>query len=89
VSNAPLVACQAGLRLAQCWGGGLVAAVDGMLFVVPIPAVFARPNRKFFGARRGMTWLNVINDQGIGRGAKVVSGTSAAWKTNSASWASS
>src|SRR5664280_2337810 len=62
-------------RLAQCWGGGLVAAVDGMRFVVPIPAVFARPNRKFFGARRGMTWLNVINDQGIGRGAKVVSGT--------------
>jgi TnpA family transposase len=75
VANAPLVARQAGLRLAQCWGGGLVAAVDGMRFVVPIPAVFARPNRKFFGARRGMTWLNVINDQGIGRGAKVVSGT--------------
>ena len=75
VANAPLVARQAGLRLAQCWGGGLVAAVAGMRFVVPIPAVFARPNRKFFGARRGMTWLNVINDQGIGRGAKVVSGT--------------
>ncbi|MQA17861.1 MAG: Tn3 family transposase, partial [Pseudonocardiaceae bacterium] len=41
--------------------------------VVPVP--FARPNRKFFGSRRGMTWLNAMNDQGIGRSAKVVSGT--------------
>ncbi len=75
MANAPLVARQAGLPLAQAWGGGLVAAVDGMRFVVPVPAVFARPNRKFFGSRRGMTWLNAINDQGVGRSAKVVSGT--------------
>jgi TnpA family transposase len=74
-ANAPLVARQAGLPLAQAWGGGLVAAVDGMRFVVPVPAAFARPNRKFFGSKRGMTWLNAMNDQGIGRGAKVVSGT--------------
>ena len=74
-ANLPLVARQAGLPLAQVWGGGMVAAVDGMRFIVPVPAAFARPNRKFFGSRRGMTWLNAINDQGIGRGAKVVSGT--------------
>jgi hypothetical protein len=74
-ANATLVARQAGIPLAQAWGGGLVAAVDGMRFVVPVPAVFARPNRKFFGAKRGMTWFNAINDQGVGRGAKVVSGT--------------
>ena len=74
-ANAPLVARQAGLPLAQAWGGGMVAAVDGMRFVVPVPAAFARPNRKFFGSRRGMTWLNAMNDQGMGRGAKVVSGT--------------
>jgi len=74
-ANAPLVARQAGLALAQAWGGGLVAAVDGMRFVVPVPAAFARPNRKFFGPKRGMTWFNAINDQGIGRGAKIVSGT--------------
>lgn len=72
-ANAPLIARQAGLGLAQSRGGGLVAAVDGMRFVVP--AVFARPNRKFFGSKRGMTWPNAINDQGVGRGAKVVSGT--------------
>jgi Tn3 transposase DDE domain/Pyridine nucleotide-disulphide oxidoreductase len=74
-ANAPLVARQAGLPLALAWGGGLVAAVDGMRFVVPVPAAFARPNRKFFGSKRGMTWLNAINDRGTGRGAKIVSGT--------------
>ena len=74
-ANAPLVARQAGLLLAQAWGGGLVAAVDGMRFVVPVPAAFALPNRKFFGSKRGMTWLNAINDHGMGRGAKIVSGT--------------
>ncbi len=74
-ANAPLVARQAGLPLAQAWGGGMVAAVDGMRFVVPVPAAFARPNRKYFGSKRGMTWLNAINDRGMGRGAKVVSGT--------------
>src|SRR5207249_4813540 len=36
---------------------------------------FARPNRKYFGSKRGMTWLNAINDRGMGRGVKVVSGT--------------
>jgi TnpA family transposase len=74
-ANAPLVARQAVLPLAQAWGGGLVAAVDGMRFVVPVPAAFARPNRKYFGSKRGMTWLNAMNDRGMGRGAKVVSGT--------------
>ncbi len=74
-ANAPLVARQAGLPLAQAWGGGLVAAVDGMRFVVPVPAAFARPNRKYFGSKRGMTWLNAMNDRGMGRGAKIVSGT--------------
>ena len=44
-ANAPLVARQAGLLLARAWGGGLVAAVDGMRFVVPVPAAmqFAAP----------------------------------------------
>ena len=74
-ANAPMVARQAGIPLAAAWGGGMVAAVDGMRFVVPVPALFARPNRRFFGPKRGMTWLNAMNDQGMGRGAKVVSGT--------------
>jgi len=46
-----------------------------MRFVVPVPTIYARPNRKFFGPKRGITWLNMINDQAAGLGAKVVSGT--------------
>ena len=46
-----------------------------MRFVVPVPTIYARPNRKFFGPKRGITWLSMINDQAAGLGAKVVSGT--------------
>ncbi|MCD0451727.1 transposase [Actinocorallia sp. API 0066] len=72
-ANAPLVDKQAGLPLAQAWGGGLVAAVDGMRFVVPVPAAFARPNRKYFGSKRGMTWLNAMNDRSMGRAVRMAS----------------
>jgi len=63
------------IPFAQALGGGLVAAIDGMRFVVPVPSVYARPNRKYFGPKRGVTWLNMINDQAAGLGAKVVQGT--------------
>lgn len=33
---------QESIGLAQAWGGGLVASVDGMRFVVPVPSVYAR-----------------------------------------------
>ena len=46
-----------------------------MRFVVPVPSAYARPNRKYFGPKRGITWLNMINDQAFGIGAKIVSGT--------------
>ena len=46
-----------------------------MRFVVAVPSIHARPNRKYFGPKRGMTWLNMINDQAAGSGVKVVSGT--------------
>jgi TnpA family transposase len=74
-ANAPLIDAQAGIPFAQALGGGLVAAIDGMRFVVPVPSVYARPNRKYFGPKRGVTWLNMINDQAAGLGAKVVQGT--------------
>ena len=74
-ANAPLVARQAQVPFAQSLGGGLVAAVDGMRFVVPVPSVYARANRKYFGTKKGVTWLNMINDQAAGLAAKVVSGT--------------
>jgi TnpA family transposase len=31
-------------------------------FVVPVPSIYARPNRKYFGPKRGVTWLNMLND---------------------------
>ncbi|MEV6332663.1 Tn3 family transposase [Streptomyces sp. NPDC051909] len=81
-ANATLIGAQASIPLAQAWGGGLVASVDGMRFVVPVPSVYARPNPKYFGAstggggrRAGATWLNLINDQAAGLGGKVVAGT--------------
>jgi TnpA family transposase len=71
----PLIEAQAGIPFAQVLGGGLVAAIDGMRFVVPVPSVYARLNRKYFGPKRGVTWLNMINDQAAGIAAKVVGGT--------------
>lgn len=59
-ANATLIDYQASIGLAQDWGGGLVASVDGMRFVVPVPSVYARPNPKYFGRRGGATWLNMI-----------------------------
>jgi hypothetical protein len=75
VANAVLVDAQAEIPLAQSWGGGLVASVDGMRFVVPVRTHHARPNPKYFGRKRGITWLNMINDQAAGLAAKVLSGT--------------
>jgi len=74
-ANPHLIAKQAGIGFAQALGGGLVAAIDGMRFVVPVPSLFAKPNRKYFGTKRGMTWLNAINDQAFGTAHKIVAGT--------------
>ncbi len=74
-ANVELVKAQAEIELAQLWGGGLLASVDGMRFVVPVRTIHARPNPKYFGRKRGITWLNMLNDQSAGLSAKVVSGT--------------
>jgi TnpA family transposase len=74
LANPYLVEHQAGIPYAQALGGGMVAGIDGMRFVVPIPSIYARPNRKYFGPDRGVTWLNMISDQAVGLAGKVVSG---------------
>lgn len=74
-ANQPLIEHQSRIDYAEVIGGGQVAAVDGMRFVVPVRSIYARPNRRYFGRQKGVTWLNMINDQAIGLGAKVVSGT--------------
>ncbi|MGS2811046.1 Tn3 family transposase [Nocardia sp. MW-W600-9] len=74
-ANVALIEAQAQIPLAQVWGGGLVASVDGLRFVVPVRTIHARPNAKYFGRGRGITWLNMINDQAAGLAAQVLSGT--------------
>ena len=74
-ANKVLIEAQAEIPLAQLWGGGLVASIDGMRLVVPIATVHARPNPRYFGRGSGATWLNMVNDQAAGLASKVVAGT--------------
>jgi len=74
-ANARLVDAQASIGVARLWGGGLVASADGVRFVVPVQTINALPSPRYFGKRRGVTWLNAINDQVAGIGAVVVPGT--------------
>jgi TnpA family transposase len=74
-ANTVLVDAQAEIGLARTWGGGLVASVDGMRFVVPVRTIHARPDPKYFGRKRGITWLNMLNDQSAGLAAQVLRGT--------------
>jgi hypothetical protein len=48
---------------------------------VPVKSLWSAPNPRYFGHRRGATWLNVVNDQGIG--GLVVPGTVRARCTSS------
>jgi len=74
-ANAQLIAAQAKVPLARLWGGGLLASVDGLRFVVPVRTLGAGPSPKYFGYKRGLTWLNAVNDQVSGIGAQIVPGT--------------
>ena len=74
-ANTKLVDYQATLPLAQIWGGGDVASVDGLRFVVPIRTVNAGPNPKYFGWGRGITYINMVSDQFTGLHGVVVPGT--------------
>ena len=57
------------------WGDGLLASVDGLRFVVPVRTINSAPSPKYFGFKRGITWLNAVNDQVAGIGQMVVPGT--------------
>ena len=74
-ANARLVDYQKTLDLAQAWGGGEVASVDGMRFVVPVRTINARPNSKYFPAARGVTYYNYTSDQFTGFHSIVIPGT--------------
>lgn len=74
-ANNLLVAAQNRVPLAQVWGGGDVASADGMRFVVPVRSIHAGPNPKYFNRGRGVTWYNLLSDQGTGLNAMTVPGT--------------
>ncbi|GAT70050.1 transposase [Planomonospora sphaerica] len=74
-ANARLIDAQAKIPIVAWWGGGLVASVDGLRFVVPVRTINAAPSPRYFGLKRGLTWLNAVNDQVAGIGAVVVPGT--------------
>lgn len=74
-ANAALITAQSRIELAQMWGGGLLASVDGLRFVVPVKSINTGPSPKYYGYKRGVTWLNAVHDQVAGIGAMVVRGT--------------
>ncbi len=74
-ANARLVDHQATLALAKKWGGGEVASADGMRLVTPVRTINSGPNRKYFGAGRGITWYNFVSDQYSGFHGIVIPGT--------------
>ena len=74
-ANAKLVDTQSTIALAQAWGGGEVASADGLRFVVPIRTLNAGPNRKYYGAHRGVTYYNFSSDQFMGFHGIVIPGT--------------
>ncbi|MFJ4884646.1 Tn3 family transposase [Streptomyces sp. NPDC088731] len=74
-ANAPLIAAQADIPIVRHWGEGLLASVDGLRFQVPVRTINAAPSPKCFGFKRGITWLNAVNDQVAGIGQMVVPGT--------------
>ena len=74
-ANATLVDTQSTSALAKEWGGGEVASADGMRFVVPIRTLNAGPNRKYYGAHRGVTYYNFSSDQFTGFHGIVIPGT--------------
>lgn len=74
-ANARLVDAQAGIQLTGVWGGGELASVDGLRFVVPVRTINAGPNPKYFGRGRGITYLNYVSDKSTGFHGMVVPGT--------------
>jgi TnpA family transposase len=74
-ANARLITAQARVPIVAHWGEGLLASVDGLRFVVPKRTISAGPSPKYYHFKRGITWLNAVNDQVAGIGQMVVPGT--------------
>ncbi|MGB8940688.1 MAG: Tn3 family transposase [Streptomyces sp.] len=73
-ANAKLIEAQGRVPIVEHWGDGLLASVDGLRFVVPKRTINAGPSPKYYHFKRGITWLNAVNDQVAGIGQMVVPG---------------
>jgi TnpA family transposase len=78
-ANARIVDAHSKLWLPELWGGGEVASIDGMRFVVPYRTFHARFNRRYFHRRRGITVLGTTADHYAGIHTIVVPGTQPDW----------
>ena len=76
-ANAALIEAQGRVPIVEHWGEGLLASVDGLRFVVPKRTINAGPSPRYYHFKRGITWLNAVNDQVAGIGRMVVPGTRA------------
>lgn len=74
-ANARLIEAQSTIPIVAFWGEGLLASVDGLRFIVPKRTLNAGPSPKYYHFKRGITWLNAVNDQVAGIGQMVVPGT--------------
>jgi len=74
-ANARIVDFHAKLGLAERWGGGEVASIDGLRFVVPRRTIHAAYNRRYFDRRRGVTLLGTTADHYAGLHTVVITGT--------------
>ncbi len=74
-ANAALIRTQGRVPIVAHWGDGLLASVDGLRFVVPKRTISAGASPKYYHFKRGITWLNAVNDQVAGIGQMVEPGT--------------
>ena len=74
-ANARLVDYHSTLPLALKMGTGNIASADGLRFTCAVRTINSAPNRKYFGAKRGLTYYNFSSDQGAGFHGIVITGT--------------
>ncbi|WP_432280714.1 Tn3 family transposase [Streptomyces luomodiensis] len=75
VANPKLINAQAEVPIVAYWGDGLHATVARAAVRRPRPYDQRRAVAEVLRRRRGITWLNAVNDQVAGIGQMVVPGT--------------
>jgi hypothetical protein len=63
------------MALARQWGGGDVASVDGLRFIVPVRTINAGPNPHYFHYGAGVTLYSFVSNQFTGFHHMVIPGT--------------